>query len=250
MVGFKKKAFRLFVSAALIVTGGLGTMVVTATSASATRTLKTVLFSQVYPEFAINYWASEGADQVSVAFSAGSIVFHDENASSMSIVDDNFDHDTGHTPCHLDNLTLTDIICPTVATNANGDVKRVFGVTVMSWAGNDTLSASGSATVSGSSEPIRITLSGAEDNDTLTSVGGFSNLVGWTGNDILTSGPGTAGSADSIDAGEGDDTIYANSAHGSGDKDGIYCRGGTDTLYKDAVDVIYGGGVATCETIY
>lgn len=209
---------RLFTVLLLMVTGVL---VGTAGPASATRTLMTVKFGTQYPDLGITYFTSEGADEVSVEIPTGDnsrIVFHDPNASSMTI-----DNEAGlsGTLCTLDATTPPTISCPKSAMQGV-DRRKVETVSIITWDGDDVLSSSGFGTIYGTGNYITPHLGAWEGNDTLT----------------ISGAPGFA------NAQVGNDTINVGSNGVGGDH--ASCMGGTDTVTKNSGDFI---DTANCETI-
>ncbi|MBL7499591.1 hypothetical protein I6A84_43460 [Frankia sp. CNm7] len=223
---------------------GAGIILGIAPPASAARTQMTIWYFSSYPDISINYYTSEGADEVSVEIPAGDqnrIVFHDPNASSMTIR-----ADVPGTPCTLDNPTTISCVKQAPDSNSPPNWRKVEHVSIIGWDGDDTFSASGFGMVYGQSyKPIGVTLSGWEGADILTASGGKSSLVAGDGDDRLTSGPGSANTRDSVDGGNGNDVIEAST--NSADLDSIYCRAGTDSVTKNSADIIYDS--PNCETV-
>ncbi|ETK32825.1 hypothetical protein [Microbispora sp. ATCC PTA-5024] len=205
----------------------------------------TVWFANEYPDAAVNYYTSEDADTVDVQVLDSAIIFTDDNASSMSLVSDI----PGANCTHTNSTTIT---CPTHATETdNGNDRRVLNVGVITWAGDDTITASGRGWTYGSTyRPIQLNIGSWEGDDTITSTGGLQMVTAGDGNDTIVSGPGPAAGAgpqftDRLDGGAGDDTIdaYTN----SGDVDGIYCRAGSDKVTVNSTDLLYDS--ANCESV-
>ncbi|MBD0327946.1 MAG: calcium-binding protein, partial [Pyrinomonadaceae bacterium] len=82
-------------------------------------------------------------------------------------------------------------------------------------AGNDTLDGDGTTT--------RITASGGDGIDSLTGGSAADLLNGDSGNDVLTGGRSAAGTRDSVNGGNGNDTIIWNNGDGSD-----FVNGGND----------------------
>ena len=218
----RTKISRLLAAVALTAASAV---VATSSPASATRTLNTVWFG--YPTSGITIFGSESADTISVSIPTGDnsrIVFQTANASSMTIADQG--SFTGGPQCRLDDSTH--ISCPKFAHDTNNSLVAVNTIDVEGWGGADQLSLSGFGTVYQSTQPIQATLSGWEGNDTLTATGGYSWIVGGSGDDTITSGPGSTGVHDQIYGGAGNDTIDTET--NSSDVDTIYC--------DDQVDVV------------
>ncbi|MBE3016056.1 hypothetical protein IL992_43940 [Microbispora sp. NEAU-D428] len=245
MGGLSAGRWRCFTVTAVVAAATTVTLMGTTAPASAARTTNTVLYgatSGPYPDLGIAYWASENADQVSVEIPDGGdnrIVFHDPNASSMSITDDG---SVAGTLCTLDDPTT--ISCPKYAYDSSSTLRIVRSVSIIGWAGADHLSATGDGMiVSGVSggvatestfTPIKVTLSGWEGDDVLTSTGGYSSIAGGPGDDSLSSGPGKPAGAgsqfvDSVDGGPGNDTIDTSSDN-SPDADAIHCDDQADVV--------------------
>jgi Ca2+-binding RTX toxin-like protein len=122
----------------------------------------------------------------------------------------------------------------------------------------------------------KVTVSGAEGNDTITSLASADSIDGGVGNDVINAGAGNntvlggdgndgitvAGGTDSIDAGAGNDTIDGGAANdtilGGADNDSITGGAGNDSLtggsgadifVKDAVAFSGGVGAGVSDTI-
>jgi hypothetical protein len=211
------------------------------------QTNDVVIFESSYPGQAIRYEGGSHDNDVSVDIGATSIVIVDNNAVGLST----------NSPCTLDSSTQ--VTCP--KTNGGSlDSDKVFNVTIKTNDGNDTLVSTGTGTVSGSSQPIKVTLTGFGGDDTATATGGYSYVIGGDGDDILTSGPGTSGYSEYVYGNAGNDTIYTDGS--STDLDRIYCDnnldlGYTDTVYKENQDIIMGyphwpppALSSGCDTVY
>jgi hypothetical protein len=220
------RVFRTLAAATLLTTGTGGVIMTTASPVAAANPVSTLRISGF--DLTIDYFATDGPDEVSVEVPAGDdarIVFHDANASSMTIIDN-----LPGTPCTLDDPTT--ISCPKHVVDGSGNVLKVTDVGINAQGGDDHLSASGAGMVFQSTfTPIRVTLSGGEGNDTIVS-DGYSHLVGGPGDDTLTSGPGkTSGGSqftDRVFGGAGNDTI--DTATNSPDVDGIFCDDQQDVV--------------------
>ncbi|TQS22295.1 hypothetical protein [Microbispora sp. KK1-11] len=256
---------RCVTAIAVVAAATTATLIGATTSASAARTTNTVLYGTAtgdYPDLGIAYWASENADQVSVEIPDGGgnrIVFHDPNASSMSLTHDG---SLAGTLCTLDDPTT--ISCPKYAYDSSSTLRIVRNVSIIGWAGADHLSAGGDgmivSSVSGgvatesTFTPIHVSLSGWEGDDVLTSTGGYSSIDGGPGDDTLSSGPGKPAGAgsqfvDKVDGGAGNDIIDTSSDN-SPDVDAIHCDDQadvvpdpdtylSDSLTKSSNDTVY-----------
>jgi hypothetical protein len=238
----KAGAARLAV-AAVVAAGPAALVLGTGQAALAANPAMTVMYANSYPDVAINYFTGTSDATVTVDIPTGDssrIVFHDANASAMTLVTD-----IPGKGCTLDDPTT--ISCPKAVTDSSGNLRKVFNVGVIGSDGNDHFTSTGFGMVSGSTfTPIAVTLSGWGGNDTLTADGGHSSLVGVDGNDTLISGPGSStGGADSIDGGAGDDTIdvFTNSP----DADGVHCGNGTDSVVMNSPDIRY--DTTACESV-
>ena len=216
---------------AIALVGVVSALISTVPAAATTN--DTVTFGIQYPGRGITYSGGDHANNVNVDVGDTSIVFTDSNAVNLST----------NSPCVLTNSTT--VTCPKYANDGSSDTDKVYTISVLGNAGNDTLTSSGYGMVHNSTfRPIQVTLSGWGDNDTITALGGYSSLVGGPGADTLTSGPGKSmGDSQFKDkiyaANDGSDVIYADAAHGSGDADTITCDA-SDTLTKDAIDTSTG----------
>ncbi|GAB3678476.1 hypothetical protein GCM10027589_48800 [Actinocorallia lasiicapitis] len=198
---------------------------------------------------AISYFGSEDPDTISVSVGDDDIVFTAANASSVTIDNSNYStYDCSHT-------SSTTITCPShVQTPTN--LLKVESVAIVTWDGADTITASGQGSVYGTSgfRPIQLSIGSWEGDDTITA-GGYSRVTAGDGADTITSGAGPAAGSgsfykDTIDAGDGDDTIRSSTPDPDqvNDPDQITCRGGDDTVYKDGTDTLI--DPANCEHLY
>jgi hypothetical protein len=225
-------------------------------SGSSVQVNDVVYFEQSYPGQHIRYEGGPHDNDVTVDIGASEILIVDVAAVGLST----------NSPCYLDaSSPSTTVHCPKTKGPLSSD--KVFNVTIKTNDGNDTLVSTGTGTVSGTSQPLKVTLTGFGGNDTITATGGYSAVIGGDGDDILTSGPGTVGYSDYAYGNAGNDTIYttgptSSPAGNSGDRDWIYCDnnldlGYTDTVYKESQDVIGTyyhnpppSGSSGCDTVY
>ena len=239
----KARIARLAAVAAVVAAGPATLVLGTSQAALAANPTMTVMYTNSYPDLAVNYFPGTSGSTVTVDIPTGDssrIVFHDANASSMTL-----QTDIPGKGCTLDDSTT--ISCPKAVTDSSGNLRKVFNVGVIGSDGNDHFTSTGFGMVTGSTfTPIAVTLSGWGGNDTLTADGGHSSLVGVDGNDTLTSGPGSStGGADSADGGAGNDTIDVYTS--SPDADGVHCGAGTDSVTASNSDIRY--DTTACESV-
>jgi Ca2+-binding RTX toxin-like protein len=109
--------------------------------------------------------------------------------------------------------------------------------------GNDTLIG----------DDLLNSLNGATGDDRIEGRGGNDHLSGFDGNDVILGGTGNdqieiaargrVGGTDTVDAGEGDDQVFA--FDDSGDADDIVCGPGNDAVFVDLLDQV----AADCESV-
>lgn len=237
-----KNRIATLIASGLLAVAGVGAGVVlpgqaAAGSGSSVQVNDVAYFEPSYPGQHIRYEGGPHDNNVTVDIGASEILIVDVAAVGLST----------NSPCYLDATNpSTTVHCP--KDNGPNSFDKVFNVTIKTNDGNDTLVSTGTGTVSGTSQPLKVTLAGFGGNDTITATGGYSTVNGGDGDDILTSGPGTTGYSDYVNGNKGNDTIYttgptSSPAGNSGDIDRIYCDDNlylsyTDTVYKESQDVI------------
>ena len=245
-----KNRITTLVAAGMLAVAGTGMAAVCAPSATADRasvqTNDTVYFEVSYSGYRIRYEGGSHANDVSVDVGDTDIVIVDNNAVGLS----------ASSQCTVDSLTQ--VTCPKDV--GSGSADKVFNISILGNDGDDTLTSSGYGLVSGSSQPIKVTLAGWGGDDTLVATGGYSGITGGPGDDDITSGPGTSGYNEYIYGQDGNDTIHTDGD--STDLDRIYCDdnldlGYTDVVHKENQDIIMGyphwpppALSSGCDTVY
>jgi hypothetical protein len=196
-----------------------------AAGASTQSTTDTVNFEFQYPGRGVRYDGGSHANNVNVDIDVNYITIHDTAAVGLSIV--------SNVPNACQLLDPTTVRCVKVVGPSPGD--KVFSVSIIGNDGDDTMTRTGFGTVYGTTQILPVTLSGWGGNDTITSYGGYTSIVGGPGDDYLTSGPGTPSySTERIYGSEGNDHIYTRG--NSSDTDIIYCDTQYDQAYTDWVE--------------
>lgn len=248
-----KNRIATLIASGLLVAASVGAGVVlpgqaVAGSRASVQTNDTVYFEPAGSGQHIRYEGGSHANDVTVGLDGnGDILIVDNNAVGM----------TATSPCTVDG-TGTQVTCP--KTNGPLSSDKVYNITLKTNDGDDTLGADSVGNVTGTSMPIKVTLTGFGGNDTATATAGYVWVVGGDGDDILTSGPGVSGYNEYIYGSAGNDTIYTDGS--STDLDRIYCDnnldlGYTDTVYKENQDIIMGyphwpppALSSGCDTVY